>query len=241
MMNELVVLVVDDEPKVAEVLKTIIEKKVVYHERIVVHTAHSVQEAAKEVNAILPDIVFLDIHMPEEDGFELFNYVDKSTFEVVFTTAYDQYAIEAINKYDCLKYLLKPIGIQDIQNVFDKYKELEGYHYFYKIIKNNQKRYIVRVEDIVYCKAADNYCEIYLKDQKYLVSKTLKNVEDKIKHKNFKRVNRSYLVNVDHIDYIDKDTNVICFKEQMVVNHEEVDNVITVASAMMKELNSLNI
>ncbi|EHO06939.1 response regulator transcription factor [Myroides odoratimimus] len=241
MMNELVVLVVDDEPKVAEVLKTIIEKKVVYHERIVVHTAHSVQEAAKEVNAILPDIVFLDIHMPEEDGFELFNYVDKSTFEVVFTTAYDQYAIEAINKYDCLKYLLKPIGIQDVQNVFDKYKELEGYHYFYKIIKNNQKRYIVRVEDIVYCKAADNYCEIYLKDQKYLVSKTLKNVEDKIKHKNFKRVNRSYLVNVDHIDYIDKDTNVICFKEQMVVNHEEVDNVITVASAMMKELNSLNI
>ncbi|MDM1327626.1 response regulator transcription factor [Myroides odoratimimus] len=241
MMNELVVLVVDDEPKVAEVLKTIIEKKVVYHERIVVHTAHSVQEAAKEVNAILPDIVFLDIHMPEEDGFELFNYVDQSTFEVVFTTAYDQYAIEAINKYDCLKYLLKPIGIQDVQNVFDKYKELEGYHYFYKIIKNNQKRYILRVEDIVYCKAADNYCEIYLKDQKYLVSKTLKNVEDKIKHKNFKRVNRSYLVNVDHIDYIDKDTNVICFKEQMVVNHEEVDNVITVASAMMKELNSLNI
>ncbi|MDM1494914.1 response regulator transcription factor [Myroides odoratimimus] len=241
MMNELVVLVVDDEPKVAEVLKTIIEKKVVYHERIVVHTAHSVQEAAKEVNAILPDIVFLDIHMPEEDGFELFNYVDQSTFEVVFTTAYDQYAIEAINKYDCLKYLLKPIGIQDVQNVFDKYKELEGYHYFYKIIKNNQKRYILRVEDIVYCKAADNYCEIYLKDQKYLVSKTLKNVEDKIKHKNFKRVNRSYLVNVDHIDYIDKDTNVVCFKEQMVVNHEEVDNVITVASAMMKELNSLNI
>ncbi|ALU24784.1 LytR/AlgR family response regulator transcription factor [Myroides odoratimimus] len=241
MMNELVVLVVDDEPKVAEVLKTIIEKKVVYHERIVVHTAHSVQEAVKEVNAILPDIVFLDIHMPEEDGFELFNYIDQSTFEVVFTTAYDQYAIEAINKYDCLKYLLKPIGIQDVQNVFDKYKELEGYHYFYKIIKNNQKRYIVRVEDIVYCKAADNYCEIYLKDQKYLVSKTLKNVEDKIKHKNFKRVNRSYLVNVDHIDYIDKDTNVICFKEQMVVNHEEVDNVITVASAMMKELNSLNI
>ncbi|AJH15962.1 LytR/AlgR family response regulator transcription factor [Myroides profundi] len=241
MMNELVVLVVDDEPKVAEVLKTIIEKKVVYHERIVVHTAHSVQEAVKEVNAILPDIVFLDIHMPEEDGFELFNYVDQSTFEVVFTTAYDQYAIEAINKYDCLKYILKPIGIQDVQNVFDKYKELEGYHYFYKIIKNNQKRYIVRVEDIVYCKAADNYCEIYLKDQKYLVSKTLKNVEDKIKHKNFKRVNRSYLVNVDHIDYIDKDTNVICFKEQMVVNHEEVDNVITVASAMMKELNSLNI
>ena len=241
MMNELVVLVVDDEPKVAEVLKTIIEKKVVYHERIVVHTAHSVQEAVQEVNAILPDIVFLDIHMPEEDGFELFNYVDQSTFEVVFTTAYDQYAIEAINKYDCLKYLLKPIGILDVQNVFDKYKELEGYHYFYKIIKNNQKRYIVRVEDIVYCKAADNYCEIYLKDQKYLVSKTLKNVEDKIKHKNFKRVNRSYLVNVDHIDYIDKDTNVVCFKEQIIVNHEKVDNVITVASAMMKELNSLNI
>ncbi|KUF39039.1 MAG: LytTR family DNA-binding domain-containing protein [Myroides sp.] len=241
MLNELVVLVVDDEPKVAEVLKTIIEKKVNYQERIIVHTAASVQEAVKQVQAFLPDIVFLDIHMPEEDGFELFNYVDKNTFEVVFTTAYDQYAIEAINKYDCLKYLLKPIGIQDVQNVFDKYKELEGYQYFYKVIKNNQKRYMVRVDDIVYCKAADNYCEIYLKDQKYLISKTLKNVEDKIKHKNFIRVNRSYLVNVDYIDYIDKETNIIHFKEIITVNNEETDNVITVAASVMKDLNNLNL
>ncbi|MCC9041328.1 LytTR family DNA-binding domain-containing protein [Myroides sp. M-43] len=241
MLNELVVLVVDDEPKVAEVLKMIIENKINCEDRISVHTACSVQEAVKLVQQHLPDIVFLDIHMPEEDGFELFNYVDKNTFEVVFTTAYDQYAIEAINKYDCLKYLLKPIGVQDVQSVFDKYKDMEGYQYFYKVIKNNQKRYVVRVEDIVYCKAADNYCEIYLKDQKYLISKTLKNVEDKIQHKNFKRVNRSYLVNVDYIDYIDKETNVIYFKEVIVVNNEVSDNVITVAASMMKELNNLNI
>ncbi|MGL4585038.1 MAG: LytR/AlgR family response regulator transcription factor [Flavobacterium sp.] len=241
MLNELVVLVVDDEPKVAEVLKTIIEKRVVYDERIIVHTANSVQEAVKLAEVQLPDLVFLDIQMPEEDGFELFKYLEKGSFEVVFTTAYQQYAIDAINKYDCLKYLLKPIGVQDVQDVFDKYKELEGYQYFYKVIKNNQKRYMVRVEDIIYCKAADNYCEIYLKDQKYLISKTLKNVEDKIKHKNFKRVNRSYLVNVDYIDYIDKDTNVIYFKETIKVNNEETDNVITIASNTMKELNSLNI
>lgn len=242
MNNELVALIVDDEPKVAEVLKTIIEKKVKYHERINVLVASSVQEAVKLIENYAPDLVFLDIHMPEENGFELFKYVDRDTFHVVFTTAYEQYAIEAINKYGCLKYLLKPMGIKAVQEVFDKYKELDGYQFYYKVIKNNQKRYIIKVEDIVYCKAADNYCEVYLRDQKYLISKTLRAVEEKIKHSSFVRINRSYFVNLDKVQYIDKtNNNFIHFKPNSFINRELDENEVFVAATAMKELGQFNL
>lgn len=242
MNNELVALIVDDEPKVAEVLKTIIEKKVKYYERINVLVASSVQEAVKLIENYAPDLVFLDIHMPEENGFELFKYVNKDTFQVVFTTAYEQYAIDAINDYSCLKYLLKPMNIADVQSVFDKYKELDGYQFYYKVIKGNQKRYIIKVEDIIYCKAADNYCEVYFRDQKYLISKTLRAVEDKIKHKNFIRVNRSYFVNLDKVKLIDKmNNNLIQFKEGSFANDEMDENEICVAATAMKGLGQFNL
>lgn len=241
MNNELVALIVDDEPKVAEVLKTIIEKKVKYNERIVVYIATSVQEAVKLVENYCPDIVFLDVHMPEENGFELFKYVNKDTFQVVFTTAYDQYAIEAINDYNCLKYLMKPISVGAVQAVFDKYQELDGFQFYYKVVKNNQKRHIIKIEDIVYCKASDNYCEIYLKDQKHLISKTLKAIEVKLKHKNLVRINRSYVVNLDKVEYIDKSDNRIYFKENCFVNKELDENEISVAATAMKELGAFNL
>ncbi|MEK6451816.1 MULTISPECIES: LytR/AlgR family response regulator transcription factor [Myroides] len=242
MNNELVALIVDDEPKVAEVLKTIIEKKVKYYERIVVHTVSSVQEAVKAIDNYSPNIVFLDIHMPEENGFELFKYVNKDTFQVVFTTAYEKYAIDAINEYNCLKYLMKPINIADVQNVFDKYKEIEGFQFYYKVVKSNQKRHIVKVEDIVYCKASDNYCEIYLKDQKHLLSKTLKAIEVKLKHKNLVRVNRSYIVNLDKVEYIDKnDNNRVYFKANAFVNSDLDENEVSVAASAMKGLAAFNL
>lgn len=242
MNNELVALIVDDEPKVAEVLKTIIEKKVTYHERIVVHTVSSVQEAVKAIENYSPNIVFLDIHMPEENGFELFKYVNKDTFQVVFTTAYEKYAIDAINEYNCLKYLMKPINIADVQNVFDKYKEIEGFQFYYKVVKSNQKRHIVKVEDIVYCKASDNYCEIYLKDQKHLLSKTLKAIEVKLKNKNLVRVNRSYIVNLDKVEYIDKnDNNRVYFKTNAFVNSDLDENEVSVAASAMKGLGAFNL
>lgn len=241
MINDLIVLIVDDEPKVGEVLKTIIEKKINIGEKVIVYSASSVQEAKKLIESYSPDIVFLDIHMPEENGFELLKQVDSSTFEVVFTTAYEQYAIDAINDYNCLKYLLKPMQVEEVQSVFDKYREKEGYHYYYKILKNNSKRHIIKVEDIVFCKAADNYCEVYLLDTKYLVSKTLRAVCDKIQHKNFIRVNRSYFVNIDYVDHIDRTNNKLYFKKPILINNEEIEIDIIVASPMMKDLGKLNL
>lgn len=237
MINDLVVLIVDDEPKVAEVLKTIIENKVQIDEKISVTCVHSVKEAVKYVESYLPDIVFLDIHMPQENGLQLLKQVDSSSFEVVFTTAYDKYAIEAINEHDCLKYLLKPLSIIDVQSVFDKYKEKLGYQYYYKIVKNNSKRHLIRIDDVVFCKAADNYCEIYLSDSKHLVSKTLKAVVARILHKNFRRVNRSFFVNMDYVKHIDKN-NRIEFKIPLLQNNIEQEHQVVVAQNAMKDLST---
>lgn len=241
MTNELVVLIVDDEPKVGELLKIIIEKKVTFDERIVVYTATSVQDAIKCVNVYHPDLVFLDIHMPEENGFELLKQVDVKSFEVVFTTAYEQYAIEAINDYNCMKYLLKPISISDVQSVFDKYSEKSGYQYYYKIVKSNSKRHLVNVSDIVMCKAADNYCEIFLEDSKHLVSKTLRAITEKIQHNNFYRVNRSYFINMHYVSHIDRSTNKIYFKNSCVVNGAGEQFDITISAAVIKDLAKWNL
>ncbi|MHC5310188.1 LytR/AlgR family response regulator transcription factor [Myroides sp. LJL116] len=237
MINDLVVLIVDDEPKVADVLKTIIETKVTTEEKILITCVHSVKDAVKFIDSYLPDLVFLDIHMPEENGLQLLNQVDSKSFEVVFTTAYDQYAIQAINEYDCLKYLLKPLSIKDVQSVFDKYKDKAGYQYYYKIVKNNAKRYLIRIEDVVFCKAADNYCEIYLLENKHLVSRTLKSVTERILHKNFRRVNRSFFVNMDYVQHIDRD-NRIHFKSVLKHNNQPVDPQIVIAQNTMKDFSS---
>ncbi|MTG97972.1 response regulator [Myroides albus] len=241
MTNELTILVVDDEPKVGELLKKIIEKKVKYSDKLVVTTVTSVSEAINFVNNDKPDLVFLDIHMPEENGFDFLKQIKDKSFEVVFTTAYEQYAIEAINQYNCLKYLLKPIDVEDVQSVFDKYKEKEGYQEYYKIIKHNLKRHLLKMDDIILCKAADNYCEIYAENTKFLVSKTLRAIESKIKHSNFVRVNRSYLVNMNYVKYIEKDTNRVFFKEELIDNPECHDIEIIVAATMIRELNKWNL
>ncbi|MHC5202548.1 LytR/AlgR family response regulator transcription factor [Myroides sp. LJL119] len=235
MINDLVVLIVDDEPKVAEVLKTIIENKIDIEEKISVSCVHCVKDAVKFIDSYLPDLVFLDIHMPQENGLELLKQVDSSSFEVVFTTAYDKYAIQAINEHDCLKYLLKPLSISDVQSVFDKYKEKLGYQYYYKIVKNNSKRHLIRIDDVVFCKAADNYCEIYLVDSKHLVSRTLKAVASRILHKNFRRVNRSYFVNMDYVKHIDRE-NRIEFKSALTQNNIEEEHHVIVAQNAMKDL-----
>ncbi|MBB1140284.1 LytTR family DNA-binding domain-containing protein [Myroides sp. WP-1] len=235
-MNELVVLIVDDETKVAEVLKHRLQHSIKLQHKLVFYTAKSVAEAVKMIEQYTPDLVFLDIQMPKENGLALFDYFQTPlSFEVVITTAYSQYALEVLNEFPCLHYLLKPIAVENLQIAYDKFVEKEGQQSFIKLIKNNQKRDVVPVDSIVYCKADDNYCEIYLHDQKYLISKTLGTVAAKLQHGQFRRVGRSYVVNMKHVKHIENGTNRIVFKDEIVINEREVKHDITVSATKMKE------
>jgi two-component system LytT family response regulator len=160
------------------------------------------------------DLVFLDVEMPFGNGFDLLEKVENRTFETVFVTAYDHYAIEALNNHASY-YLLKPISIDElikainiVAEIKEKENELQntvlspsGNSIEGKITIPQQDGFeILDVNDIIFCKADDNYTEIYTSSpKKKLVSKTLKYFEDMLEKYGFVRIHKSYLVNLNKI------------------------------------------
>lgn len=210
-------VIIDDERKSRETLQKIIERY--FCEKIrIVYMASNVQEGVMAINRYNPKLVFLDIEMPGENGFKLFDYFTYYNFEVIFTTAYKQYAIDAI-KYSALDYLLKPINYIDLKEVLKRLEEkkeklppnaqIETFlanmsansAEFNKIALPTIDGYeLERVNNIVYCQAEENYTKIITnRDDVILVAKTLKNIETLLPEKMFFRIHKSYLVNLNYI------------------------------------------
>jgi two-component system LytT family response regulator len=173
-------------------------------------------EAISAINYLKPDCVFLDIEMPEMDGFQLLNQLSFRDFDLIITTAYDNYAIRAFREH-AIDYLLKPVDSEDlletISRVRQKQKENSLGEEVKKIIEkftsNSQpkrlalpvvgKTIFVDMEDIIYCKSDGNYTEIHLiNDQKEMLSKKLKHVEAQT-DSSFFRTHNSYLVNINYV------------------------------------------
>jgi len=226
-MNNLTIVIIDDEKKLRELLKEYINMIFPNHKHDII-LCNSVKTGIEAIEAYLPDLVFLDIEMPEANGFELLKNVNRETFEVVFTTAYAQYMEQSINEYGCFGYILKPFDREKLKTIFDRFelkKEDKKYFKFINTIKN--KRMLVELDDILYCKADNNYTIIYLKDTNYLMSKTLRDVESRLPETIFKRVHRSYLVNVSQVYYYDKDRSVLLLKSEI----KDSDNFIPVSAS----------
>ncbi len=175
--------------------------------------ASNIEEAHVLIQKHELDLVFLDVEMPFGNAFDLLEKVENRTFETVFVTAYDHYAIEALNNHASY-YLLKPISIDELikaVNIVTEVKEKENQlqHQILapktnsaegKITIPQQDGFeVLDINDIVFCKADDNYTEIHLENSKKLVSKTLKYFEDALKQYTFARIHKSYLVNVNKI------------------------------------------
>jgi len=175
--------------------------------------ADSIQKGLKLLTDHNPDLLFLDVEMPYGNAFDLLDQLPDRNFETVFVTAYDHYAIDAINHHAAY-YLMKPINIDElikaveyVQEVRQKEKVLEDGVLQPKVSSLNGKITIpqqdgfqvLNVCDILYCQADDNYTEIYLSSSKILVSKTLKYFEDILQTYSFARIHKSYLVNVNEI------------------------------------------
>ncbi|MDO6758899.1 LytTR family DNA-binding domain-containing protein [Tamlana sp. 2_MG-2023] len=172
-------------------------------------------EAISAINYLKPDCVFLDIEMPEMDGFQLLQNLKYRNFDLIITTAFDNYAIKAF-KESAIDYLLKPIDSDDLQNAVarikvNKNKNLLGQELksvLKNFMSNNSKialplagkTIFINADDICYCKADGNYCEIYFKDDtSKMLSKKIKEVEELINSIAFFRVHNSYLVNLTHV------------------------------------------
>ena len=158
------------------------------------------------------DIMFLDIRMPEISGLDFLETLDK-TPEVILTTAYREYALEGY-EFDVLDYLLKPIEfsrfLKAVNKAENKFKSVPLVHnaiqekikYIY--LRQKSKQIKVALSDVLFIKAENEYVDYYLKNQqKILILGALKNLEEELQDSNFIRIHRSYIVNLDAIEYIE--------------------------------------
>ncbi|MEI6456495.1 MAG: LytTR family DNA-binding domain-containing protein [bacterium] len=210
-------IIIDDERIARETFQEIIDRYLT--ERLeVCGLAESVKEGAELIRKFDPDIVFLDIEMPVESGFKLFDHFTAYNFEVIFTTAFKQYAIDAI-KFSALDYLLKPINFIDLRealNRFDKKRITNtSQQRIETLISNltvgvdiNQKvafptmdgYQMEKLNDITFCEADINYTRIHIFDgRKIMVSRTLKEVEELLSCRYFFRIHKSFLANLNYI------------------------------------------
>ena len=204
-------ILVEDEANSREILRNYLAK---YCPNVtLVGEASTIKEGLDLIEKNQLDLVFLDVEMPFGNAFDLLEQVPERTFETVFVTAYNNYALDALNNHAAY-YLMKPISIDELIKAVDyvmeirqkenaledkilkpKLNAVEG-----KITIPQQDGFqILNVSDIMYCKADDNYTEIYVKDKRIVVSKILKYFEEALSDFSFARIHKSYVVNVNEI------------------------------------------
>jgi len=205
-------IIVEDEETSREILRNYLKK---YCPNVsLLGEAENIEEALVLIRNNELDLVFLDVEMPYGNAFDLLEKVGDHSFESVFVTAYNHYAIDALNAHASY-YLMKPVSIDELIKAVDyvveiKAKEnaLQDQILIPKTNKVNGKITIPQQDgfeildtaDILYCKADDNYTEIYLNNnKKKLVSKTLKYFEEALTDSGFARIHKSYLVNVNEV------------------------------------------
>jgi two-component system LytT family response regulator len=209
-------IIVDDEQRSRETLNGLIDRYC--PDVFVIAQATGCKDGIEKAKKFDPDIVFLDIQMPDGSGFNFLEAFDKFNFEVIFTTAHDQYAIMAI-KYSALDYLLKPVDPDELKiaiNTFLQKKDKGQINKNIKVLLDNIKSpqndakkiilstsegmHIVNTDDIIRCESDDYYTNFFfLNGTSLLISKTLKQNEAMLSDFNFIRPHKSHLVNIKYI------------------------------------------
>ena len=205
------IVLVDDEKNALEALEWKLNK---YIDNTSIIACNSPIEAIELIDKTKPDLVFLDIQMPEMDGFTLLKKLTYKEFKLIFTTAHDEFALKAI-KVSAIDYLLKPVDKDELITAVKKAtvapnSELENKLHSLLLSLNKQsdkinisadgKIYLLDQDEVIMLKSDKSYTSIFLKNEtKIIVSKTLKEVEKKFDFPQFFRVHNSYLINMNHI------------------------------------------
>jgi two-component system LytT family response regulator len=210
-------IIIDDEKPAREFLEKLINQY--FSTKIIVlDTADSVEKGVELINKLHPELIFLDIEMKGEDGFQLFKYFDNVFFDIIFTTAHKNYAIEAI-KHSAIDYLLKPISYIDLNDAIKRLERkqtaatnqqritalLENLNtdttQFNKIaLPTNSGYELEKISNILYCEGMDNYSKIItLQGREIILTKTLKYLEETLPNTIFFRIHKSTLVNLNYV------------------------------------------
>lgn len=227
-------IIVEDEKHSRETLKNLLEK---FCEGVeVVAMAASVKEALDIIPQGKTDVVFLDIELQSGTGFDILTQLPEINFEVIFTTAFDQYAIKAV-KFSSLDYLLKPIDLEELQQAVEKAKKIKNrieYTQQLKTLLQNIKQpslskiclstsegfEFINTSEILYCEAGGSYTTfVLITAKKLLVSKHLKEYETLLLDNHFMRVHNSYLINLKEVKkYVKSDGGYIVMNNNDIVS-----------------------
>jgi two-component system, LytTR family, response regulator len=244
------ILIIDDEIGAAQVLQLLIERH--YVEKVDIKIATKINEAFHYIENFEPNIVFLDVMMPEMNGFELLHALKTIKFEIVFTTAFDEFAIRAI-RFSALDYLLKPINAVELVGAFNRYHEKLQHHLSTELqLKNlitnlaSKKESDVSlaipttagaifysVAQIIRLEGEGNYTRFYIADNKKHVSaKTLKEYEEILVHHQFIRIHKSHMVNIKFIQsYLNEGAVVLTDGTELPISRHRKQEI----AAMLKK------
>ncbi|SFS30364.1 LytR/AlgR family response regulator transcription factor [Lutibacter maritimus] len=206
-MKKFKTIIIDDERLAREEVKRALKG---YPEFEIIGEASHVVEAKEMIESVLPDIIFLDIHMPGKSGFDLLEELT-TVPEVVFTTAYDQYAVKAF-ELNALDYLVKPLRKERFAKTIEKVKaelvkkeeiKTDVLPMHRKIfIKDGENCYFIPLSEIYFIESLDNYARLYFGNQKALIKRSLNLLEEKLDPTVFFRTNRSQIINTHYIKEI---------------------------------------
>ncbi|MDN5211479.1 LytTR family DNA-binding domain-containing protein [Fulvivirgaceae bacterium BMA12] len=240
------IIIVEDELHSRESLRNLVND---YCEDVeVVAVAESVEEGLEKIISHKPDLLFLDIEMQTGTGFDLLEQSKNFSFEVIFTTAFEHYALKAI-KFSAIDYLLKPIDVEELQaavvKVQKKKDTLTQNKKLINLLSNIQntdsKQHkitlatsegleFINVTDIIFCEANGSYTNFHLKQEKNLiVSKHLKEYENLLNEYNFLRVHQSYLINLAEVEkFVKSNGGYIIMKggEQVSISHKKKEEFV---------------
>lgn len=217
------VLLIDDEERATDSLRLMIQKMIPEISQVM--ACNDSRKAADMIHAYQPGLVFLDIQMPHLNGFELLEKMPNKNFKIIFTTAYNEYAIQAI-RFSAFDYLLKPVDIEELQAAVHRFIQgSDDFRQQYELLKNMMHNiqapspdefrlalptkegvHFLDPKEIIRCESSGNYTKFFVTNNRsYLISRTLGDYDTLLTPHNFIRTHKSHLVNCKFISFVDHD------------------------------------
>ena len=235
-------LIVEDKPYIRKSLCNLLQ--LIEADIEVIGECESVKEAVIVTNTCKPDLIFLDINLTDGTGFDFLEQTEHLNFKVIFITAYEEHALKAL-KIGAVDYLLKPVDLDELQAALQKVSQLSNFQQKQQVQvakqvwNNDDSKLILSLHDsfqvidlneLQYCESDKGYTTFYCSgNKKYMVSKTLKEFEERLTRANFTRPHQSFMVNLKFIDKYDK-SGAIYLKsgKKIPVSSRKKDHFLTV-------------
>lgn len=245
-------IIIDDEQRVIGTISKLLEDN--FNDIEIVNTANDIDTGYKLIKEHDPDILILDINLPDGTGFDLLKKINSPHFKLIFITAFEDYAIKAF-KFSAIDYLVKPVQPDELVSAINRAREMikkedqqlkltallenieEGHSLKKIVLRTAESLHLVKVEDIIRCESDSNYTMFYLvNDKKILVSRTMKEFAELLKSSGFLRVHQSHLININYIDrYAKTEGGAMIMKDNssIPISHERKSYILNQLESLL--------